>query len=177
MTDSDALTAFFRLHQTLTRLVFINVKCKKSYITRFLPSNMFLHICLCAVHFLHIACPDYSLLCYLPQASSFSGRWKLSEGIISSSPPLTWRRMLARQAACSGDSGLWHHVNQGICLCSGNVKERFFFLRGTGAEAVTELFFHRAQHRSNWLHRCCAAVEINLSLCSFFSLCVFGQCL
>lgn len=59
----------------------------------------------------------------LPQTSSFSGRWKLSEGIISSSPPLTWRLMLAHRAVCSGDSGLWHHVNQGICLCNGNVKE------------------------------------------------------
>lgn len=31
--------------------------------------------------------------------------------------------MLAHWAVASGDGGLWHHVNRGICLCNGNVKE------------------------------------------------------
>lgn len=75
----------------------------------------------------------------LLQASRFWGCWKLSKGIIASLPEMTWRLMLAHWAVASGDGGLWHHVNRGICLCNGNAKE--LSARGW-SRAADGPFFH-----------------------------------
>lgn len=68
--------------------------------------------------------------------------------MVSSSPPLTWRLMLAHQGVRSGDSGLWHRVNQGICLCNGNGKRSF--QREAGA---AKLLFHHTQNQIKLITR------------------------